>query len=232
VFSARHSFAAIPPPSRPILTAFSPLFGKCIEGDMALKSGRGKDPVDPVSGVSRPPIWAQGSQKPKFDMMAWAQVAEDMARRDLAPVVQQLADHVTLFGTQVQGGAWRVRAAWAQRVLPPHQRVGAAILGLAQVIQAAVRQLLPEPVKPVAAPMARPALQSNEPTLHAIREAMVSQHLPVPQPVAVARDRGWLHHALAWVLLRAMMLVALPVGAVKALLFHLDGGDLHDWTNS
>jgi len=76
----------------------------------------------------------------------------------------------------------------------------------------------------------QPQAPTAEPTLQAIRGALRAvPHDPQPAPMAPA-EPGLAHQAGSWVLLRVMMLGALPVGAVKAMIYHLEGGDLRDWS--
>jgi hypothetical protein len=103
---------------------------------------------------------------------------------------------------------------------------------------------------PAPAPMAPAAAKASlEPTLHAIRSA-ISQtphaepdarapstptdslaQSDSPAPSTLARRAK----AAVWALacqatLWLMLAFALPAGAIKAMLFHLDGGDLADWS--
>jgi hypothetical protein len=93
-----------------------------------------------------------------------------------------------------------------------------------------------------------------EPTLHAIRSAISDTphgfanetpgrkgpaQAPYPDD-AVAVDMGpvgisaglkrVLWRAACWALLGVVMAFAMPGGAIKALMFYLDGGDLRDWS--
>lgn len=213
---------------------------------MAPNLDRGTAPGDPgIIKTARPPIWAEGSQRPKFDVLAFARVADDIARRDLAPVVSDAATRTAALGHRVLAGEWRVTAAWGQRILPSHRRVGAAIMGAQGVLVGAASLLAPpEDATPATyATLVRtapppPAVEPTfaEPTLQAIRSALrdvphdAGAQPQNPGPATTGATGGWLHLAASWVLLRAMMLVALPVGAVKAVLYHLDGGDLRDWS--
>ena len=77
--------------------------------------------------------------------------------------------------------------------------------------------------------------------MHAIRSAIgtpahdFAQERVRPKPDAAQAEPattkpGWLGTITARGLLSILMLVAWPGGAVKALLYHLDGGDLRDWS--
>lgn len=99
----------------------------------------------------------------------------------------------------------------------------------------------------------KPGKSDDEPTLHAIRSAIsLVPHNAGPEvrqrgtgawtipaePAAetdekaglVAVLKQWLRSVQCWVLLSVLITFALPSGAIKAMLFHLDGGDLGDWT--
>ena len=88
----------------------------------------------------------------------------------------------------------------------------------------------------------------EEPTLHAIRSAIGTAaqggrpdqrgagHAALPVKDADAAG-GMSQHltrplwrAGCWAMLGILLAFALPGGAIKAMLFHLDGGDLADWT--
>lgn len=98
-----------------------------------------------------------------------------------------------------------------------------------------------------------PGKSTDEPTLHAIRSAIsLVPHYAGPEgrqrgtgtrtipaePAADACDKAglvavlkqWLRSVQCWVLLSVLITFALPSGAIKAMLFHLNGGDLGDWT--
>jgi hypothetical protein len=111
------------------------------------------------------------------------------------------------------------------------------------------------PRMPVAAdiPQQRPSAVALEPTLHAIRSAISTAphyagldqigapnvRAAMERPVVRKEDTGTglsarLKH-LVWLaacksLLGILLVFAAPAGAIKAMMFHLDGGDLGDWS--
>lgn len=145
------------------------------------------------------------------------------------------------------------------RIVPSHGRAGGWMLALAQLLSDSRRLILPdeEPDAPIAYPNLAfsnpapavppqpcgptPARSAVEPTLHAIRAAIGQDAPPeisaLRPPIALALGPhmpgplGRVLWALACrVTLGILLAFALPGGAVKALLFHLDGGDLADWS--
>lgn len=138
-----------------------------------------------------------------------------MAKRDLAPEIQDAVIRLQGFGARVQRGDIRITARWAQRILPPHDRVGAALLALARLMADSRRLISAE----------NPPRQSPEPTLNAIRDAI--DDAPQDDPTLA---RGLLWSAGTKAALSVMLAFALPAGAIRALVFHLDGGDLADWS--
>ncbi|MEO8241260.1 MAG: hypothetical protein ABI832_03055 [bacterium] len=101
----------------------------------------------------------------------------------------------------------------------------------------AVPQEVPEARRPPIA-VVKPV---EEPTLHAIRSAIgptvqaVSSAPPLPDDPLLdladltTAEPGPLGRGMAWTLAAVMLPFALPAGAIKALMFHFDGGDLNDW---
>ena len=189
--------------------------------------------------VTRPPIWTEGRQRPKFDPRSFASVATAIAKRDLVPAMDDAAARLAVLGHKVSTGDLRVSGRWALRILPSHQRVGAAVLALhCCFVTARALILQPQPpaqMSPLPCPVDRPSGQV-EPTLHAIRSAIV---LPVHDftagrssptfPMQFAPNPGWAGAVAAYLLLAILMLFAWPGGAASALLYHLNGGDLRDW---
>ena len=219
---------------------------------MGKQSERRKTSVAPAAETAtRPPIWTEGRQQPRFDLAAYARVATAIARRDVLSTIIAVAGRLATLGTRVSSGNLRVTGRLALSILPSHQRVGATILALERCLVAAKGLIVPpvEPQAPLAYPnLLRPANRpapapsryaTAEPTLHAIRTAIavsanhVAQERPAPtdlRPQATIRNSGWTQTVLAHALLALLMLCAWPVGAIKALLHHLNGGDLHDWS--
>ena len=227
--------------------------------------------------AARPKIWVDGQQRPRFDLRAYAAVSLGMAKRALAPEMQEAEGRLRAFGWQMSLGKLRPDLAWAgrwQRLVPSHHRVGAWVLFLARLFaEASTRLNLPlvapsdlshpdvfrgsdkvTPIRPppaAAVPAPKPA---EEPMLQAIRSAINrtprdSGHvrlfsgadlpfaeLAPPEPAAPAESRlatrlrqmAW--GAASWTWLAVLIAFALPAGAIRALMFHLDGGDLADWS--
>ena len=228
---------------------------------MALNLARRKSPDDEPEGtLSRPPIWVEGRQRPRFDLTAFLHVATALARRDLVPAMDDASARLAVLGRRVQGGELRLTLPRALRLLPPHQRVGAAILGLHGLFGTARQMIVarapadppvayPGLVRRPSAPVlvvSEPAHETRshvEPTLHAIRTAIHSlpheptQAAALPRPVDMVRPviattgaRAHLRGGAAAGLLGLLMLFAWPGGAVRALIYHLNGGDLRDWS--
>ena len=216
---------------------------------MASETVRRKTPAETAAQApARPPIWAEGRQRPKFDLLAFASVATAMARLDLVPAIDDASTRLSGLGNRVASGELRVTGQWAKRILPSHQQVGAGILALHRSFVVA-RTLILVPESPAQAyptlkprvmdsppPAPHAAVQKVEPTLHAIRSAIAAP----PHDFAQERGQTQLTAALpakpnlasailARGLLAILMLFAWPGGAVRAMLYHLDGGDLRDW---
>ena len=139
--------------------------------------------------------------------------------------------------------------AGARMLLAPVEAEGAepARLGVGR------RQVLPLPTSAADIPAPRPSMPDSEPTLHAIRSAISTaphyaglDQIPATiirpateRPVVREEDTGSgllarLKH-LVWQLscqslLGILLAFAIPAGAIKAMMFHLDGGDLTDWS--
>ena len=207
------------------------------------------DPSTSTPPTARPRIWVEGRQRPRFDLRAYLATSQGMARRDLDPALVEAAQRLMAFGQRVQGGEVRVGLVWAgraARVIPSHGRVGGWLIGLSQLLTDSRHLLRPdlEPEDPIAYPDLAfanpepiPPRRTVEPTLHAIRQAIGPAPLnhappavlpPAPQPRGPIGRALWA--AATRVTLAILMAFALPGGAVRALLFHLDGGDLAEWS--
>ncbi len=145
------------------------------------------------------------------------------------------------------------------RLVPSHQWVGRRLLSLGRLFAEAGDLVLPPPApeEPIAYPnLIRPSFAKqpvvpqrptpqpkpvrDEPTLHAIRSAIgtpshrFEHEMPPPSEAAVdeatdAASPGMLRRGMGWTLAAICLTFALPAGAIRALMFHLDGGDLRDW---
>ena len=111
-----------------------------------------------------------------------------------------------------------------------------------------IRGKTPVPPRPMPSVVVNLRRPTAEPTLHAIRSAIsqtahdYADETPRVERGEAAKDPGDdqkglsanLKHgagkAASWLALGILMLFALPAGAVRALIFHADGGDLRDWS--
>ena len=186
------------------------------------------DPNQGSEPVARPRIWVEGRQRPQFDLRAYLATSLGIARRDLAPEIHESATRLQGFAARVQRGDLRLTVAWAQRVLPSHQRMAGWISGLARLMADSRRLIVEEEATPPPAPATpRPPV---EPTLHAIRSALGDvPHDGHTSSRPIETEGGVLWRAAARAVLWILLAFALPAGAIKALVYHLDGGDLANW---
>lgn len=204
----------------------------------------------------RPEIWAEGSQKPKFAARAFATASLHLTREGIAPLIARTASGTAALSSRVAAGAWRVptaRLGRAERLVPSHQTVAAWIAATARLIDVAGRTAAPEsqrrrdrfartapvqtpepalpdtalPTAPVTLPAPPP---EDAATLAAIRSALdeaPAAALPPPKPDAPPSALAdTLTSAAGTALGWALTAVALPYGAVRATLAHLNGEDL------
>ena len=209
---------------------------------MVHRTAARKTSVDTLAKpVTRAPIWTEGRQRPKFDLLAWASVTHAIARNALVPAIEDAAGRLDLLGQRVSTGQLRVSALWAKRILPSHHSVGMTILALVRSLNVTKSLLVPTdpPGQPSYAnvtrmptPLSIAETAKLEPTLHAIRSALAAPAAgyALPKPVQPAPKPGWAQPIVARTLLAILMLFAWPGGAVRAMLYHLDGGDLRDWS--
>ena len=102
----------------------------------------------------RPPIWIDGSQQPKFKLVAWVVVGQVMARRWLAPHLDSASAGLSELAAQIAGGRFQMNLAWvgrAQRFVPRRASVSAGFAGFAARIgeaRAILQPMLavPEPI--------------------------------------------------------------------------------------
>ena len=107
----------------------------------------------------RTPIWAAGSQQPKFDLRAWGFVAQALSRRWLDPRLDRMAAALASGGGQVASGRFRVNVAWlgrASRWVPTCGSVGKCIAASGARVSEA-RAIL-QPRLPAPEPIAYPNL--------------------------------------------------------------------------
>lgn len=208
---------------------------------------------------ARPKIWVEGRQRPKFDVKAYVAVTIGMARRDLAPTITASEERLRELGGRVASGETRLGLApiaALARVMPSHQATGRSILGLARVFATSHAMLVPvemaDPVATLRPPLRtratpaelrltgkRAAPVAEGPKIDAVRSAL-RQALPElggdAEVTAAASANagpvlgGRLHRLGSRSLLGLLMALALPGGAVRAMLFHMAGGDLADWS--
>lgn len=99
---------------------------------------------------SRPAIWAEGSQSPRFNHRSFLQASVIFARDGLFGLLQRAASAVRGFGLQVASGRWRIpahRLGRSGRFLPSVAQMAGAMAFFAAVLQqAALRVMRPEVV--------------------------------------------------------------------------------------
>lgn len=123
----------------------------------------------------RTPIWAAGSQQPKFDLRAWGFVAQALSRRWLDPRLDRMAAALASGGGQVASGRFRVNVAWlgrASRWVPACGTVGKFIAASGARVSEA-RAIL-QPRLPAPEPIAYPNL---------IRPPLTQPHSGQPEPM-------------------------------------------------
>jgi hypothetical protein len=79
------------------------------------------------AGRDKPRLWAEGRQRPGFDLRAYLRVSVSNSRTLAAPVLLGLAGRLDRFGTRVEDGAIRIPAARLGRTgrwLPSHVATG------------------------------------------------------------------------------------------------------------
>lgn len=192
----------------------------------------------------RPRLWVDGQQRPRFNLAAFGRVAWVMACRALAPELRDASQRLVPVGHAVAMGQLRLTP---RRFAGQDARLGRSILGLAALFRGAHDLLTPARPDPTLAypdiirsqmPAPPPAQsRADEPTLQAIRSAMFFGPADTPPPVAPpdrATGNNPLRSALWALACRAVLAVllafALPLAALRAGWFHLQGGDLADWS--
>ncbi len=197
---------------------------------------------------AQPRIWAEGSQKPKFQLRPFAVASLHLTRHAVAPLIARSATETARFSTRVAEGTWRVptaRLGRAERLVPSHQSVAAWIAAGARILDAAGCTAAPEalrrrdrfartaPAQPVPA-MQAALVTRAEPgsedaaTLNAIRSVLGDATVaPTPGPAArPSRLAASLVSATGAALGWGMTLLALPYGIARATIAHLNGEDL------
>jgi hypothetical protein len=103
---------------------------------------------------AKPAIWAEGRQRPRFDLPAFLRVTGDRARGGAAAGLDRLAGWTGRLGEQVARGAIRVpeaRLGRLGRALPSHQAVARTVRRAARLLAEAGRHAAgAAPVEPAA----------------------------------------------------------------------------------
>lgn len=89
---------------------------------------------------SRPSIWIEGQQNPRFEARAFALASVQFARADLARLLARTAVSGQDFGAKIASGRWRLPPErWGRtgRYLPSVESTGAAISFAAEVLAGA-----------------------------------------------------------------------------------------------
>ncbi len=200
----------------------------------------------PDPNPDRPAIWAEGRQQPRFNALAFLNVGQAMARLWLVPLMDRTAVWLTGQGTQIAAGRYCINLSWlgrAERFVPSRLKVGGVVGGLALRVTEArgILQPIPEPVEAFVLPEQRVQVQrpkpAADPALAAIRAAIHTKEPEAApaQPVLTAKaPPGFVRkllalaaaHLIAW----SSLALALPVGLFRAVVYHLDGGDLTTWS--
>lgn len=98
------------------------------------------------SAVTRPEIWADGGQRPKFDVRAFAEVGLALTRKGLAPLLKRSSEATARFGARVADGFLCIpeeRLGRTGQYLPSHRRVARWISGSADILRQAARTAQP-----------------------------------------------------------------------------------------
>jgi hypothetical protein len=90
--------------------------------------------------TTRPEIWSSGSQKPKFDFKAYAEVSLMLTREGLGPLLDRAGLATAQFAARVDGGFLRIpedRLGRTGHYLPSHRRVARWLDGSAGILRQA-----------------------------------------------------------------------------------------------
>ncbi len=101
----------------------------------------------------QPRLWAEGRQRPGFDMRAFLRVSVANSRAVAAPVLLACAGHIHRFGSRVEDGFLRIpanRLGRSGKWLPSHVSTGRRLHDTAALTRIAAEAARgPEPVKPM-----------------------------------------------------------------------------------
>lgn len=199
----------------------------------------------------RPRIWAEGSQHPPLQPRAFALASVLFAREGLGRLLRRCSVWSHGFSKKVASGRWQIpkaRLGRSGRFLPSYQRVSRGIAAGAALLETAAQRVRPQAAMPTEPPIAlsvpdRTAAAPSgadplaDPDLAAIRALMtapaeaaadapgVSQDFPV-EGGALTDSPGLPHRIAAAGLGYGLLVLAVPYGALRAGLAHLNGEDL------
>lgn len=149
-----------------------------------------KTPPNRKPSDGRPNIWADGSQKPRFDPRAFAFASLHMAREGVAPLLTHAATATAGFGQKVASGTYRVPAdRWGRvgRYLPSYLRVAGWIDGSAQILARAGQTADPLRAKTTEpSPSAQPAAPATPGGVVPVRPRAVRKPAETAAETAVA----------------------------------------------
>jgi len=142
-------------------------------------------PADrPAKPSGRPDLWAEGSQKPRFDLLAFARVSLILSRRTARPVLLAVSQFAAGRGGWMADNRLgpRLAASLGQvgRAFPSRDRLAAGLTGIASLAAAAADVAVPPP--PVIEKPAYPDLMRGAESLPVpmIRRPRRSELLPPP----------------------------------------------------
>ncbi|WP_309667395.1 hypothetical protein [Tabrizicola sp.] len=149
-----------------------------------------KTPPNRKPSDGRPNIWADGSQKPRFDPRAFAFASLHMAREGVAPLLTHAAAATAGFGQKVASGTYRVPAdRWGRvgRYLPSYSRVAGWIGSSAQILDRAGQTADPLRAKTTEpSPSAQPAAPATPGGVVPVRPRAVRKPAETAAETAVA----------------------------------------------
>lgn len=97
------------------------------------------------SSASRPAIWAEGSQSPRFDLRSFAEASLHIARDGLSGLFLRCGSSARGLGADVAAGRWRIpahRLGRSGRYLPSSAQTAAALGAGAEVLEEAARLVM------------------------------------------------------------------------------------------
>ena len=154
-------------------------------------------PRKPPQAPQRPSLWADGGQKPKFDLRAFARASLHLTREGVAPVLAKTATVTAELGDTVASGKYRVpQDRWGRsgRFLPSYGRVAGWIGGVAGVLAQAGTTAMPDLQPPTApaptgpAPSAELVMPRRPQTRRTASEPAPPTALPEPAVAPLPAD--------------------------------------------